>query len=104
MEHIIKDITEKISTKEPLYKVVVAIPSYSEDEGEITLDVKIKSYIYNYSTYKENSFETSEEYLKTTWERFIDKNINYIRLSHLCEEEKYNEEVGCHKLSVELLN
>lgn len=104
MDHIIKDITEKISTKEPLYKVVVVIPSYEDDEGEITLDVKIKSFIYNYSTYKENSFETCQEYLKATWEQLIDKKSKAIRLSHLCEEEKDNQEIWCHKISVELIN
>jgi len=104
MDHIIKDITEKISTKEPLYKVVVAIPTYEDDDGEITLDVNIKSFIYNYSTYKENSFELCEDYIEKTWERIIDKKIDSINLSHLCEEEPDNQEIWCHKLSVELLN
>lgn len=105
MEHIIKDITEKISNdKEPLYKVVVAIPTYYNFEGDIDLGVKIKSYIYNFTTYKENCIMCEKQLVEDYWNKFIDKKNKTIRLLYLNEEEEDNQEVNCYKLSVELLN
>jgi len=106
MEHIIKDISQKISNdKEPLYKVTFAIPTCEDDDcGNLDIGVKIKSYIYNYSTYKENCIEYDKQTIEDYWDRFIKKEYETIRLLYLNEDEPDNQEVYCRKLSVELLN
>jgi hypothetical protein len=105
MEHIIKDITEKISNdKEPLYKITYILPSYVNFEGDISIDVDQKSVIFNYSTYKENCRESCETHVKAQWDLIINtkmKNLDSELFLH------YNDDMStiyCHKLSVELLN
>lgn len=107
MEHIIKDITEKISNdKEPLYKISYILPTYKNDEGDITIDVDLRSVIFNYSTYKENSRECCETFIKDSWDRIINTNIkghNSELFLHYDNDDE-GATIYCHKLSVELLN
>ncbi len=106
MEHIIKDITEKISNdKEPIYKITYILPTYQNDEGDISIDVVQKSVIFNYSTYKENCREGCETFIKDYWDLIINPNMkghNSELFLHYYDDD--DPTIYCHKLSVELIN
>ncbi len=106
MDHIIKDITEKISNdKEPLYKITYVLPTYVDDSGDITVDVVEKSVIFNYSTYKENCRECCETFVKDYWELLINPNISGHNANLVLEySEDDNPMIYIYKLKVELLN
>ena len=105
MEHIIKDITEKISNdKEPLYKITYLLPTYQDDDGDITIDMDQKSVIFNYSTYKENCRECCETFVKENWDLLIGKMKNHNSELFLHYNDNDGPTIYIHKLSVELLN
>ena len=107
MDHIIKDITEKISNdKEPLYKISYILPTYRNFEGDITIDMEQKSVIFNYTTYKENCRESCETFVKEYWDLLIGTDVKRHN-SELFLHYDYDDDgltIYCHKLSVELLN
>jgi hypothetical protein len=108
MEHIVKDIIDKVSTKEPLYKITYAIPSLDIEDPDgdpsYNLDVEIKSVIYNFSTYKENYKGDDETLCQRSWDTLINEKIKTHTCIDLIEYEKYDENVYIKKISVELIN
>ena len=105
MEHIIKDITEKISNdKEPLYKITYLLPTYQDDDGDITIDMDVKSVIFNYSTYKENCRECCETFVKDNWDIMINTNMKNHNSELFLHYNDDGPTIYIHKLSVELLN
>lgn len=106
MEHIIKDITEKISNdKEPLYKITYILPSYKNYDGDMIIDIDQRSVIFNYSTYKENTRESCETFVKDSWDLIINPKEKHHNSELFLHYDNYDDiTINCHKLSVELLN
>ena len=71
---------------------------------EIVLNTDIKSVILNYSTYKENAYEITEEVIDRNWKEIINKGLKTHRAIMLNEKEDENQTIYCRKLSVELIN
>ena len=105
MEHIIKNITEKISDdKEPLYKITYILPTYVNFEGDISIDVDQRSVIFNYSTYKENCSLRCETHIKAQWDLIINTKMKNYDSELFLHYNNDGTTIYCHKLSVELLN
>ena len=118
-EEMIKDIIKMTKTKSPIYKIYASVPLVSV----YTVSVRKMTFLLDYETFKEHTYETHEETLEAVWKRLIDpkeKTFNLDILGTLCylnrdyqditiTENEDNEtldqiDIRCIKERVELLN
>ena len=108
---VVNEIVKGVKTNEPLYKFTYIMPDIGfddEDRDRLThiSCSNIKSVIYNYSTYVENSLEGSADYIERNWDEITDKNRHHHDISRFnifidrCDEIH----LMLYKISLELIN
>lgn len=107
---VVNEISKCVKTTEPLYKITYIMPDieFDDDDDDRIVGVScsnIKSVIYNKSTYVENSFECSADYIERNWNEIIDKERHHHNISKLnLSIDRCDRHIMLYKLSVELIN
>jgi len=118
-EEMIKDIIKMTKTKAPIYKIYCSVPII----GVYSVNIREMTFLLDYETFKEHTYETHEETLEAVWKRLIDPNektFNLDILGTLCYLNREYQEISisenedtetldqidirCRKNKVELLN
>ena len=107
---VVNEIVKGVKTTEPLYKFTYIMPVIEfndDDRDKITLITcsKIKSVIYNETTYVENSIECFDNDIECNWNEILDITRHHHDISKFnLSIDSCDRQVMVYKLSVELIN